>query len=528
MVDVSALSPEDRDALLEELGGYAFRPRSWVMWAFPWGELGELEKRSGPEKWQDDLLSYLEDQLILGLQRPEQIIGSAIQIAVRSGHNIGKSALVCWLILWAISTREDTKGVVTANTEKQLRLKLWKELAKWHRLFIAKPLFKWTASSLASTDPLHPDWSIDAIPWSEDNPEAFAGLHNEGKRALVIFDEASGISSNIWETIDGVMGEKDTELLWFATGNPTRNTGRFRECFDTEGQGQFWHTFKVDSREVSFTNKDYIEKQIALWGIDSDHIKKRWLGEFPSSSAAQLISSDDIRAAMNAMPQSFYGEPLIMGVDVARQGDDESVIFFRRGKDARTIPLIRYKNLNNVELGNQVATLKALHAPDAIFVDGGGVGSGVIDFLRHLGHSPIEVQFGGAASIPLGGDLAANKRAEMYLSLRSWLREGGVLPNDPDLFKQLIAVEYGHSKIKGKQDAIVLTPKDEMEDSPDIADALALTFAFPVNLQSWHGSARMKFEYDPFAPAAPPLARQHAPGIGDNNGFWEYSPQGVH
>lgn len=493
------LTPEDRDALLTELGGYSFRPRAFVYAMFPWGQPGELEKKTGPEKWQDELLTYLEGKLAEGLARPELIIQNAIQIAVRSGHNIGKSALVCWLILWAISTMADTKGAVTANTEKQLRLKLWKELAKWHRLFLGKDLFKWTSTSLASTDPEHPEWSIDAIPWSEDNPEAFAGLHNEGKRALVIFDEASGITSNIWETIDGVMGEKDTELLWFAMGNPTRNTGRFRECFDTEGQGQFWKTFKVDSREVSFTNKDYIEKQIALWGVDSDHIKKRWLGEFPSSSAAQLISSEDIRAAMNRDPQSFYGEPLIMGVDVARQGDDESVIFFRRGKDARTIPLLRYRGLNNVELGQQVAALKGLHNPDAIFIDGGGVGTGVIDFLRHLGHSPIEVQFGGAASVPLGGDLAANKRAEMYLSLRTWLREGGCLPNDRDLLDQLIAVEYGHSKVKGKQDAIVLTPKDEMEDSPDIADAIALTFAFPVATTAWRGRTQMKSEYDPLA-----------------------------
>lgn len=514
-MDAGALSAQDRDALLIELGGFAFRPRAFIQWAFPWGEPGELEKRKGPEPWQEELLIYLEEKLLAGLGRPEQIIGEAVQIAVRSGHNIGKSALVCWLILWALSTREDTKGAVTANTEKQLRLKLWKELAKWHRLFIAKPLFKWTASSIASTDPAHPDWSIDAIPWSEDNPEAFAGLHNEGKRALVIFDEASGITSNIWETIDGVMGEKDTELLWFAMGNPTRNTGRFRECFDAEGQGQFWKTFKVDSREVSFTNKEYIQKQIDLWGIESDHIKKRWLGEFPASSASQLISSEDIRAAMHREASSFYGEPLIMGVDVARQGDDESVIFFRRGKDARTIPMLRYRGLNNVELGNQVATLKGLHNPDAIFIDGGGVGSGVIDFLRHLGHSPIEVQFGGAASVPLGGDLAANKRAEMYLSLRTWLREGGCLPNDRDLLDQLIAVEFGHSKVKGKQDAIVLTPKDEMEDSPDIADAIALTFAFPVNTAAWKGKTQMKSEYDPlsFDRVSPAWTPQPAPNM---------------
>lgn len=505
--------PTIEEVLVEELASHALRPLDFVCdFAFPWGEPGELEKRSGPEKWQYDLLARLQEKLLAGLLTPEQIIAEAIQIAVRSGHDVGKSALVCWLILWAVSTREDTKGVVTANTEKQLRLKLWAELSKWHRLFIARQFFKITATSIQASDPeREKEWRIDAIPWSEDNPEAFAGLHNYGKRILVIFDEASGIVDKIWETIDGVMNERETELIWVATGNPTRNVGRFRECFDPLGQGQFWHTFKVDSRQVSFVNKERIEQAIKLWGEDSDYIKVRWLGEFPSSSASQLLSSDDLRAAMNREVQAFAHDTLIMGVDVARYGDDESVIVFRRGKDARTLKALRFRNLNNVELGNQVASLIAAHAPDAVFVDGGGVGAGVIDFLRHLGHSPIEVQFGSAASIPLGGEVAANKRAEMYLSLRQWLREGGCIENSQDLFKQLVAIEYSHSKAKNMREAVVLTPKEEMDDSPDWADALALTFAFPVSLRGWRGPVQVKVDYDPLSADALPAAPGYRP-----------------
>lgn len=494
--------------LIEELASYALRPRAFVYWAFPWGEKGsDLEHRVGPEKWQEQALRYIEGKLTAGLSQPLQIIAEAIQLAIKSGHDVGKSAFVCWLIIWACSTREDTRGVVTANTEKQLRLKLWAELRKWNRLFIANSMFKVTATSYQATDPEREgEWRIDAIPWSEDNPEAFAGLHNVGKRILVIFDEASAIAEKIWETIDGVMNEAQTELIWVATGNPTRNIGRFRECFDAHGQGIFWHTISVDSREVSFTNKSRIEAAISLWGESSDYIKVRWLGEFPSASNAQLIPSEDIRVAMHREVQSFPNEPLIMAVDVARFGSDESVIVFRRGRDARTIPCLRYRGLNNVELGNQVATLKATHAPDAVFVDGGGVGGGVIDFLRHLGHSPIEVQFGSTASVPLGGEIAANKRAEMYLSLRTWLREGGCLENSPDLFKQLISVEYGHSKAKNARDAILLAPKEEMEDSPDIADALAMTFAFPVSTTAWRGFTQIKVDYDPLSADRLPAA----------------------
>ena len=131
------------------------------------------------------------------------------------------------MILWAISTRVDTRGRATANTERQLRTILWPELAKWHRLFIGRELFTYTSTSLHSADPLHEKtWRVDAIPWSEDNPEAFAGLHNYGKRVIVIFDEASAIHDKIWETIDGVMHEAETELIWIATGNTEIRAGR--------------------------------------------------------------------------------------------------------------------------------------------------------------------------------------------------------------------------------------------------------------------------------------------------------------
>lgn len=495
------LGGSDHEDLLEELGSFACRPRAFVYWAFPWGEQGsELERRAGPEAWQDDVLSYIEGKLIAGLSNLLEVIAEAIQIAVKSGHDIGKSAFVCWIIIWAISTREDTKGVVTANTEKQLRLKLWAELAKWHRLFIAKSLFKVTATSIQASDPdREKEWRIDAIPWSEDNPEAFAGLHNFGKRVLVIFDEASAIVNKIWETIDGVMNEAETELIWIATGNPTRNTGRFRECFEAKGQGQFWKPFTVDSRAVSFTNKERIEAQINLWGIDSDFIKVRWLGDFPSAGSNQLIDSETIRAAMAKGAESTPWEPLILGLDVARFGDNESVARFRRGRDGKTIPPYRWRGLSTTALGHEVVSLINRYAPDAVFVDEGGIGGGVIDFIRFLGYTCIGVNFGGSASYVLTGELAYNKRAEMYLNLRHWLQTGGAIEDNEKLSTQLASIEYGFGKGKVNHGAILLTPKEEMDESPDDADALALTFAFPVAQALAPGLAQTKVEYDPLS-----------------------------
>src|SRR5690606_2066805 len=134
-------------------------------------EPGELEGAAGPEPWQVKLLEELRDGLLT--------VEEAIQLARTSGHGIGKSACVSWIILWAISTFEDTRGVVTANTENQLKTKTWVELAKWYRLFIGRSLFEMTATALFSSDPEHErTWRIDMTPWSERNTEAFAGLHN--------------------------------------------------------------------------------------------------------------------------------------------------------------------------------------------------------------------------------------------------------------------------------------------------------------------------------------------------------------
>ena len=158
---LSNFSAEDRGALASFLGEYAHDPVGFVWAAFPWGE-GELEGQS-PQEWQLELLEDIK----VGLKD----INTVIREVRASGNGIGKSALVSWLILWSISTFEDTKGVVTANTDTQLRTKTWAELAKWHRLFIGNPLFDYTATSLYSSDINHEKtWRVYAIPWSEQNP----------------------------------------------------------------------------------------------------------------------------------------------------------------------------------------------------------------------------------------------------------------------------------------------------------------------------------------------------------------------
>lgn len=405
-------------------------------------------------------------------------------------HN---SSLVSWLILWAMATREFTRGVVTANTESQLRTKTWPELAKWHRLFIARHWFDMTATSIRSVNPQEEQgWRTDAIPWSAQNTESFAGLHNQGKRILVIFDEASAVDDVIWETISGALTDEGTEIVWAVFGNPTRNTGRFRECF-----GRFahrWRTWRVDSRSVRITNKKAIEQWLVDYGEDSDYVRVRVKGEFPRAGSMQFIPGDIVEAARGRQPEAKLYDPLVMGVDVARFGADQSVIVLRRGRDAKSVPWICLRGANTMELAARIVDLAAVYKPDAIFVDEGGVGGGVVDRLNMLKQPVIGVQFGGKADRSIVGSDGmigyANKRAEMWGNMKDWLR-GGMIPDDPELGAELIAVEYGYALRDGR-DTILLEKKVDMKKrglpSPDKADALALTFAYPVNPSDHRGN----------------------------------------
>ena len=169
---------------------------------------------------------------------------------------------------WAVSTCEDTKVVITANTDTQLRTKTAPEVGKWQRLSITSHWLDVQATSVAARDKDHAKtWRADFVPWSEHNTEAFAGLHNKGKRIVLIFDEASAIADKVWEVAEGALTDEGTEIIWIAFGNPTRNVGRFRECFR-----RFKHRWKarqIDSRTVEGTNKE----QIAKWATDCSGIR---------------------------------------------------------------------------------------------------------------------------------------------------------------------------------------------------------------------------------------------------------------
>lgn len=503
----------NHEELIETLASFSADPLGFVFFAFPWGEVGgELEKDAGPQPWQVEILEDLRDGLLT--------IDEAILLARTSGHGIGKSALVAWIVWWAISTFEGTKGVVTANTENQLKTKTWAEVAKWHRLFIGRELFKFTATAIFSVDPLHEKtWRIDMVPWSERNTEAFAGLHNQGRRILVVFDEASAIPDVIWEVTEGALTDENTEIIWCVFGNPTRNKGRFRDCFTGGRFAHRWKSKAIDSRTVTFTNKKQINKWIADYGEDSDFVRIRVRGMFPKVDAESFIPYDLAMAATKRDQPSPEGYRVRLGVDVGRFGNDPSVIYPRCGMDARSRPIEVHQGLDTMQLAAKIAVAFFHYKAEMVFVDEGGVGGGVVDRLRMLRIPVIPVDFGsGAEGTNLDdGAKYANKRAEIWGGVRNALGRGLVIPEhvpgnhsagmdggEITLPSELASPTYQHNT----REEIQLEAKKEIKKregfSPNVADALATTFALPEY-------ADLRNEMGMSVQAAPTIAEDYDP-----------------
>lgn len=482
---------EKHDELFEALGALTHDPLAFVYFAYPWGEPGTpLEDMEGPDEWQIQILKDIGEQLKKGKD-----LQTAIQEAVASGHGIGKSALISWLIHFAISTHENTRGVVTANTEGQLRTKTWPELSKWHNMFIAKDLFTYTATAIFSSDKdYEKTWRIDAIPWSKNSPESFAGLHNQGNRILVLFDEASAIDDVIWEVTEGALTDANTEIIWCAFGNPTRNSGRFRECF--RKYRKFWNTYQIDSRTVKISNKAKIEEWLEAYGEDSDFFKVRVRGVFPSASDLQFISTEIADKAQKQVykPGQFEHLPVIIGVDPAWTGSDSLEIVMRQGyymKPLASIP----KNDDDWRMAQLIAQFEDEYKADAVFIDM-GYGTGIYSIGKQLGRKWRLIEFGGKSNDPV----YLNMRAYMWGQMKEWLREGGSIPpNDQALYDDIV----GPEAIIDKNGRIQLESKKDMKDrglpSPNKGDALALTFAARVVKKSETGNRIVaNTSYNPF------------------------------
>ena len=464
--------------VVEDIGRFYADPEGFAKYVYPWLEKGQLSGESGLDKWQVDVCDALKAGVLRSMNAERngfvdengKPIDTSTKIAVASGNGIGKSCLISIIIQWFMSTRPHPQVVVMANTLPQLSNKTWRELAKWHKLMINKDWFTWTATKFYAKE--HPEtWFAAATPWSEEHPEAISGTHE--RDVLILMDEASGIPDLVWEYIDPAMTTPGA--VWIAFGNPTRNTGRFFECFNRFKHR--WTHMQVDSRTCKKADKATIQNWIDDYGEDSDYVRVRVKGAFPRASDRQFIATDIVNQCLKYEAKGYEFQPKLMGVDVARFGDDQSCIVLRQGRKVTQIR--KYRDMDVMRLARIVVDFANEERPDAIFIDAVGLGAGVVDAVRQLGISCIEVNAGSGDCHPK----YRNKRAEMWGEMRNWLKMGAEIPDDKELIQDLTAPEYTYTNTQRLQLERKVDMKKRGLSSPDIGDALALTFSYPVGAQ---------------------------------------------
>ena len=332
--------------------------------------------------------------------------------------------------------------------------------AKWLTDIVEKDLKKGTRY-----------WACEGKLWSEENPDSYAGVHNQDGMML-IFDESSGIPDAIWDVGTGFFTENTPDRYWFAFSNPRRNSGYFFECFNAKRA--FWKSRVVDARTVEDTDKAVYEQIIAEYGENSSQAKIEVYGEFPLAGEDQFIGPTLVDDAMKRPKYKDMTAPIIVGVDPARGGADATVIVVRQGRDL--VAIKRYQGEDTMTIVGRVIEAIEEYKPTLTVIDEGGLGYGILDRLTEQRYKVRGINFGNKAKHPIA---FGNKRAEMWNDMRNWLKSASI-PTD----RQLRADLTGPAKRPDSSGTIFLEGKKEMRArglaSPDAADALCVTFAFPV------------------------------------------------
>ena len=424
------------------------------------------------------------------------------RIALKACKGPGKTALLAWLAYNFLLTRPMPKVAATSISKDNLSDNLWSEMAKWQKNSpLLKEMFIWTKTRISHKE-FPETWFMTARTWSKtadksQQSDTLAGLHADF--ILFLIDESGGIPDAVMATAEAALSScKEGHIV--QAGNPTMREGPLYRA--TTSEKHLWYVVEITGDPESPLRSPRISvqwanEQIEKYGRDNPWVLINVFGQFPPQSLNSLIGLPELEAASKRYYREFDigAAARILGIDVARHGDDESVICKRQG--IHCFGFLDYRGLDSTQ-GAEI-TIREWNSwnADACFVDDtGGFGAGWLDQLRNLGKSPIGVGFATKA----GDDTRyANKRAEMYFSAIEWVKRGGALPYNKKLFDALSATTY---TFKGSR--LILEPKDVIKGklgySPDHADAFALTFAFPVTA-SRRPSARMgqhKFDYDPF------------------------------
>lgn len=408
------------------------------------------------------------------------------RMAMKACKGPGKTCLLAWLAWNFLVTRPYPKVAAVSITEKNLADNLWTEMAKWQgKSELLLTMFEWNKSRI--THRAYPEtWWMSARSFpkngsSTDQSDALAGLHSD--YIMFLLDESGGMPDAVMATAEAALSSC-IEGHIVQAGNPTHTKGPlYRAC---TVEAKLWHVTEItsdpdDPDRTPRVSIEWSQQQIDKYGRDNPWVLVNVFGKFPPSSFDTLLGPDDVVAAMGRHYTEYDigGSARVLGVDVARFGDDASVIFPRQGLVA-FIPTI-YRNLNSTQGAGVVARKWQDWDADAAFVDDtGGYGAGWIDQLRNLGRAPIGVPFSGKPNDPR----YFNKRTEMYFLAAQWIKEGGQLPGQAveGMSELLAAMTTTTYSFRG--DKLLLEPKEMVKErmggSPDVADAFCLSFAQTV------------------------------------------------
>jgi hypothetical protein len=428
--------------------------------------------KAEPDEWQIEVLeAYKTHQ----------------RIALKASKGPGKSTVMAWIGWHYLLTRPHPKVIATSISGDNLRDGLWAEMAKWQRNSqLLQAAFTWSAERIVAKD--HPEtWWASGRQWSKTADQSqqantLAGVH--AKYVLVMADEVGGIPDGVIAAGEAALSTgPDTRMV--IAGNPTHLSGPlYRAC---TRERHMWFVKEIsgdpdDPKRAPRVSIQWARDQIEKYGRDNPYVLVNVFGKFPPGQSNALLGVEDVTAsAHRTLTEAEYSrEPKILGVDVARFGDDESVVFPRQGRAAMR-PVI-FRNLELMELVGQVALRIERWRPDAVFIDETGVGGGVVDRLRQLGHEIQAVNFGARPLRP--EPKVADRRTEMWWHMAEWVKHGGCIPDDPQLISELTAPTYKFDA----QNRVRLESKNDMKargvGSPDRGDALALTFAMPVQARN--------------------------------------------
>lgn len=468
--------------LSDELAAYYADPLGFVRFAYPWEKPGQLEKETGPDEWQTEFLRDV-GRLVLARAFDGENAVDALRMAVASGHGIGKSTLVAWLVDWIMSTRPNAQGTITANTFIQLQTKTWAAIKFWTDLCITAHWFRITDERMYHRA-FPAKWFCSAQTCREENSEAYQGQHAARSTSFYIFDEASAVPDKIYDVAEG--GLVSGEPMIFLFGNPTRNSGRFHAATFGAARPR-WDHRSIDSRTSGRSNKEQIRRWIEDYGEDSDFVRVRVRGIPPNASELQYIDLGRVHGAQERTREALADDPLVAGCDVSAGGEAWNVVRFRRGLNARPGPNVP----RPIRLAGEAATREVMIAKLAqvlserdpalrvamLFVDS-AFGAPIVERLHTLGFdNVVEVNFGETRT---PDPHFYNMRSYMYGQMKEWLLRGAIEKTDEKLEVDLTSPGYHLNK----SNQLVLESKQDMQKRGvppvDDADALALTFAQPV------------------------------------------------